>query len=136
MLDMLINALEFAIYMLYEKLVELVTAFWDETFLALNHGQQVIYSNHIDETVHVWLGEAGDNWPDADADAYAEQIFMSYDAEVMDRAFSDSIYAPVDKMWEIIYKAQQLNELKQVLEAMNFGMGGGGGRGPRNFGGF
>lgn len=118
MIEMLIAALEAAKWMLYEKLCEVVYTHWENVEPSLNPGQNAIYWNHMTWPIEEWVGEAGENWPDADADMYSDSLFTAYDGEVMERAFSDAITRPLDTMWTIIYKAQEIQQLIDILEAM------------------
>lgn len=120
MFEAIAEALYFAVDTLYMNLFEMLLTHWEESAAAMNSGQQTIYGWHLQFAVEDWLNEAQDYWPDADADWYVDYCYSSYDMDVLERAFSDTIHAPVDDMWDMIYRAQELYETAQMFEAMAF----------------
>lgn len=114
----IIAGIYFAIDSLYMKLFAMVWEHWEYSVGAFNHGQTSIYEMYLYSEIEGWLDDAQSAWPYADADYYVDWLMSAYDGEVMERAFSDVIYDPVDHMWDIIYQAQELQETAEMLEAM------------------
>lgn len=119
MFGFIAEALYFAVDALYQRLLEMLNEHWENTGPSLNHGQLAIYFMYLEYTIRDWLEQANLDWPYADADFYAESCYSCYDGDVMYRAFSESIDAPLDKMWDIIYQAQGLYQLAQMFEALD-----------------
>lgn len=120
MFGFIAEALEFAVDQLFEKLYEVVWSNWEHFVPSFNPGQVSIFFQNMESEVYGWLDDAQSVWPDADADYYVDGLYSCYDGEVMERAFSESIGQPVDRMWEIIETAQMLRDLAAMFEALDF----------------
>jgi hypothetical protein len=62
-----------------------------------------------------------DVWPWLSEDEYVNLMYSCYDDEVMERAFSETIYRPVDELGNLIAQAQEQQELAWFLEDLLFG---------------
>lgn len=120
MFEMIAEALHFVVDTLYMRLFELVLSHWENVAGTFNHGQLTIFEQYLMPEVDIWLDDAQAAWPYADADEYVESLFGAYDYDVTERAFSDSIQMPVGDMWDIIIRAQEIDELANMFEAMSF----------------
>lgn len=110
--------LEAKLQQLLEELLELIETNWFEGEPTLNHGQHAIYTDYIDDTVDMWEMEAEENWPFVEAGDYVSNLYNCYDSGVMERAFSELIEKPVDRMYAIIETAVNIQYIIWMLGAM------------------
>lgn len=113
-----IENLSFIQEMLYEDLAYMVDEWWWNIQGSFNPGQVSIYSQNLEPTVSYWLEDAGYNWPWVDPSEYEWNLYESYDFDVTERAFSDSISGPVDAMWQKVDRAQMIQYAIEILEAL------------------
>lgn len=117
MSDMIILLLEIAIEELLERMIAALEMNWQGGSAGFNPGQLSIYLNNLLDALQEWELNAAGEWPWVDAYDYVDFMFSAYDAEVMERAFSDTIYGPTGQMEEYAYIAQELQELIEFLQA-------------------
>lgn len=114
-IDLLIAFLEFYIESLYDKMKAYLLITWNDSAEGFNHGQYVIYEHFIVPTLDDWLEITAAYWPFGDVGWYLELCYNCFDVDVMERAFSDTIHEPEEKMQEIIDLAIFLNEIISAL---------------------
>ena len=95
-----------------------VAEYWEKTAPTYNPGQERIFAIHKFPVIENFLGEVGENWPYVEAVAYAEELMFCYNPEVMWRAFSSSIYSPIEDWEERIAHALNIQFTAEYLAAM------------------
>lgn len=113
------DAIMLRVYMLGEEFTMMVEDHWAEKYLTWNSGQAVIYDDYMEMTIGDFLSDASASWPWIESWMLVDGLFTCYDMDVMERAFSDSILNPVDRMDQMIYHGQELYETAQMLELLD-----------------
>lgn len=121
MLDAVIMALEVRMYILLDKCMESLGRHWENSSTGFNPGQYFIYSNYLVIPLMEWMEYAVIDWPWVASEDYVDAMFSGYDMDVLDRAFSDTIYDPTGKMDEMIYQAQEIAYKIEMLQALSLG---------------
>lgn len=117
MIDLIVAGLRMQVEYLKYKTFGVLMDNWGNASAAFNPGQQSIFGTHIMSALGSWMGDAEEDWPDAEASAYEDEVMACYNGEVMERAFSDTVSRPVQPMEELIQQAQRAKERADFLEA-------------------
>lgn len=119
MIDLIIMALEEQIENLLIDCMNILWENWMNAEPSFNAGQQSLYDYHLWPEIETWMDESEEAWPWVDAYEYVDWCYAAYWADVVNRAFSDTIDHPVGSMEEKIFKAQELELAKEILEGMD-----------------
>lgn len=109
---------------LYFSYAETATESWS-SFVG-NHGQMVIIENHILPAALEHAHQACKFWPIGEGpDEYFDTLMNCYDAEVISRAFSQTIDQITAELWDPVYEAQEYedahNYIIDAIQASAFG---------------
>lgn len=121
---MLILMCELQIEMLFIAFVMVLVEVWQDMSTSFNPGQDSIYGQYIVDAIDNYISEAEDTWSgdldpqDVDPWEYVDEVFSAFDEDVMARAFSDTIFMPVDQMYAIQEKAAGVQERMEMLEEL------------------
>lgn len=84
-----------------------------------NHGQKTIMVQHLLPAAYEHIGEAAYYWPrGASASEYPEKIYGSYQTDVVERAFSDTIESIVGELEELQSEAEEWQDEHDALVAI------------------
>lgn len=101
--------------MLLGAYIEIIQHAWDIALQTANPGQaEVIVTQIIDELIFLMDGLA-EAWPDIEVGEYVDTMYSNGNAEMRERAFSDTIEGPTDRMQEIVDTAQAMDALFSSL---------------------
>lgn len=113
-----IFGLELAIDWLGQRYIETAFNNWYQGLAGFNPGQDAIFWFYIEPVLSEWAEFTFYEFPWVDVTDYIDACYLAYDIDVMWRAFSDTIEMPVFDMEDVLYKAQWLAIL---LEIISFG---------------
>lgn len=123
MLDAIAFFIEWMIVELCDDFIEECSESWNANSLGFNPGQYTIYEQNILIALDEWLYDfVWYEWgfyinPNGvDMSQYEDAFWGSYDMEVLERAFSDTMYDPYDRMEEILDRAQRLQDALEFLD--------------------
>ena len=105
----ILNAYDEELVRQFEEYQYAIRSTW-ENFQG-NEGQMVIVQNSILPHADEHIEQARDMWPwSTDADEYLAGVFSCYDSDVMDRAFSGTIFELYDHIAAIWQMADHLQQ--------------------------
>lgn len=118
MLEFVAEMLYYAVDEAYDTMASGLVEHWDSTAASFNNGQQSIYGYYLENELYSFLDSAQEAWPWVESNEYVYGMYSAYDTDVLERAFSDAIWSPVDNMDEVIGTAQELYMLAEMVEAI------------------
>jgi hypothetical protein len=107
------------IYIEFGMCVESLMESWDQYVPSFNPGQVTIYMSSLVQAILDSIQQMAESWPDSDPFSEYVDVFYAYcDGEIVDRAFSATISAPLDSMYDHIEKAQHHRDMSDYYQAM------------------
>lgn len=108
-LNAVLDALDTQMLLNYRAFRDAILTTW-ETFSG-NDGQMTIVQNHILPMSRDYVQQAKEEWPwSGDADEYLENLMSCYDSDVMERAFSGTIYDLYDTIYGYWVESDELQQ--------------------------
>ena len=94
-----------------EECLEALDIVWEASFEAFNAGQQVIFSQNLLDGIVQTNEDYIETWPWVDVTEYVWNMYSCYDIDVLERAFSDTIWLPTEFMEKQIWQAQNYQDI-------------------------
>lgn len=119
--------LELMITDLYEQYVQVCENNWLTAMQGFNPGQLSIadqniipaIDDYLDETSATWVGDFDP--ASCDPQDYVDAVYDSYDSDVIDRAFSETTYQPLEAMMGIQQGASEVQDVLEIVQNMDLG---------------